>query len=266
MDLGLTGKNVLLFGGNSNIGRATSLLFAQEGANILIAARDLDAAQRIVDEAQQLNKGRAMALHCDATKWEDVQRVVDRAQELGPIDVCYHGVAWDLLGTFLEIDPADWDRIIDVNFRSVLIAYRIILPIMKEQRRGCFITVSSVMGRKPTPIEPLYGACKAGLIYLNHTLALELGEYGVRLNVVAPGPTPPPGPKFVSKGSCFNDFMSDPAKFATIGEQFKSTIPLRKMGDPFDSACAVLFLASEVTGGHQTGQVLGVDGGWYMPN
>jgi NAD(P)-dependent dehydrogenase (short-subunit alcohol dehydrogenase family) len=205
-----------------------------------------------------------MALHCDATKWADVQRVVDRAQELGPIDVCYHGVAWDHLGTFLEIDPADWDRIIDVNLRSVLIAYRIILPIMKEQRRGCFITVSSVMGRKPTPIEPLYGACKAGLIYLNHTLALELGEYGVRLNVVAPGPTPPPDERFISRGSCFG--MFDPEMLMKVGEQFRSSIPLRKLANPFDSAQAVLFLASEITGGHQTGQVIGVDGGWYMPH
>ncbi|TAK51320.1 MAG: SDR family oxidoreductase, partial [Gammaproteobacteria bacterium] len=112
--------------------------------------------------------------------------------------------------------------------------------------------------------EPLYGACKAGLIYLNHTLALELGEYGVRLNVVAPGPTPPPSEAFISRGSCFGMFDRD--MLESVGERFRATIPLRKLATPYDSAHAVLFLASDVTGRHQTGQVLGVDGGWYMPH
>ena len=175
-------------------------------------------------------------------------------------------MAWDVIARFFELDPKDWDRIIDVNFKSVLIALKIILPIMKEQGHGCFIEMSSVMGRRAAPLEPVYGACKAGLINLAHTLAMELGPFGVRVNVVAPGPSPPTDPNTLSSGSNFRVFMKDMKKFRERQENRKPSIPLRKVGDPYDSAYAVLFLASDITGAHQTGQVIGVDGGWYMPH
>jgi NAD(P)-dependent dehydrogenase (short-subunit alcohol dehydrogenase family) len=267
MDLGLSGKNVLLFGGNATIGYATSLSFAKEGANLAIASRDIAASQRVADKAKTLGSKQAIVVKADATKWSDVEAAVKKTQqELGAIDVCYHGVAWDTFASFLDLDPREWDRVIDVNLKSVLIAFKIVLPIMKEQRHGCFIVMGSVMGRKASPLEPVYGACKAALVNLVHTLAMELGPFGVRVNMVAPGPTTPTGPEMLSSGSGFNEFMRDKEAFQTLMDKWSSTMPLRKVGDPYDSAYAVLFLASDVTGGHQTGQVLGVDGGWYMPH
>jgi NAD(P)-dependent dehydrogenase (short-subunit alcohol dehydrogenase family) len=266
MDLKLNGKNVILFGGNSNIGKATSLAFAQEGANILIAARDMEASASICKEAKRVGSPRAEYVKCDATSWDDVEAVVKKAGTHGTIDVVYHGVAWDVLGSFDELDPKLWDKIIDVNFKSVMIAYKVILPIMKEQGKGCFISMSSVMGRRPTSMECIYGACKAALIYLNHTLAEDYGPYGVRLNIVAPGPTPPPDPSYLSKNSNFHGFMKDPEEFNKITAGMAAQTPLRKLSTPWDNAYAVVFLASDVTGGNQTGQVLGVDGGWYMPH
>jgi NAD(P)-dependent dehydrogenase (short-subunit alcohol dehydrogenase family) len=267
MELGLSGKNVLMFGGNATIGFATSLSFAKEGANLVIASRDVIAGQKVADKAKELGSKKAIAIKVDATKWEDVEAAVKRTrEELGAIDVCYHGVAWDRFGSFFELDPKEWDRIIDVNLKSVLIALKIVLPVMKEQRHGCFITMSSVMGRKASPLEPVYGACKAALINLVHTLAMEVGPFGVRVNVVAPGPTPPTDPGMLSSGSGFKTFMQDKEAFQALMDEWASTMALRKVGDPYDSAYAVLFLASDVTGAHQTGQVLGVDGGWYMPH
>lgn len=266
MDLKLGGKNVVLFGGNSVIGMPTSLAFAQEGANILIAARDTEALARVCKEAQKVGAPRAEYLKCDVTIWEDVEAVIKKAKTYGPIDVVYHGVAWDVLGNFEELDPALWDQIINVNLKSVMIAYKLILPVMKEQRKGCFISISSVMGRRPTSMECLYGACKAALIYLNSTLAEDYGPYAVRLNIVAPGPTPPPDASYLSKNSNFHRFMKDLEKFKNISAHLAAQVPLRKLATPWDTAYAVLFLASEVTGAHQTGQVLGVDGGWYMPH
>jgi NAD(P)-dependent dehydrogenase (short-subunit alcohol dehydrogenase family) len=129
---------------------------------------------------------------------------------------------------------------------------------------GMFISMSSVMGRRPTSMECLYGACKAALIYLNSTLAEDYGPYGVRLNIVALGP--PPDASYLSKNSNFHEFMKDLEQFKKITAGLAAQAPLRKLGSPWDNAYAVLFLASDVTGGHQTGQVLGVDGGWYMPH
>ena len=267
MDLGLKGKNVLLFGGNATIGYATSLSFAKEGANIALASRDIVASQRVADRARELGSEKAIVMRADATIWSDVEAAVKKTQEeLGAIDVCYHGVAWDMFASFFDLDPGEWDRIIDVNLKSVLIAFRIVLPIMKAQRRGCFIVMGSVMGRKASPLEPVYGACKAALVNLVHTVALELGPFGVRVNIVAPGPTTPTGPEMLSSGSGFNLFMQDKEAFQALMDEWSSTMPLRKVGDPYDSASAVLFLASDVTAAHQTGQVLGVDGGWYMPH
>ena len=268
MDLGLTGKNVLMFGGNATIGLPTSLSFAKEGANLVIAARDMAASQRVANEAKKLGSKKAIAVKTDATKWEDVEAAVKKTrEELGEIDVCYHGVAWDSLGSFFELDPEEWDRIINVNFKSVLIGLKIILPVMKEQRHGSFIVMSSVMGRRAAPLEPVYGACKAGLIHLVHILATELGPFGVRINVVAPGPTPPTDdPDRLSSGSSVKAFMKDMEATRRRREAWASTVPLRKLGNPYDSAYAVLFLASDVTGAHQTGQVIGVDGGRYMPH
>ena len=267
MDLGLSGKNVLMFGGNATIGYATSLSFAKEGANLVIASRDVAACQKVADKAKKLGSKKAIAVKADATKWGDVEAAVKKAQkELGGIDICYHGVAWDIFGSFFDLDPKEWDRIIDVNLKSVLIASKLVLPMMKEQRHGCFIVVGSVMGRKASPLEPIYGACKAALVNLVHTLAMELGPFGVRINLVAPGPTPPTEPDMLSSGSGYNVFMADKEEFKSLMDKWSSTMPLRKVGDPYDSAYAVLFLASDVTGAHQTGQVLGVDGGWYMPH
>jgi NAD(P)-dependent dehydrogenase (short-subunit alcohol dehydrogenase family) len=267
MDLGLAGKNVLLFGGNATIGYATSLSFAKEGANIALACRDVDAGRRVAEKAKELGSKKAIVVRADATKWDEVKAAVAKTQEeLGSIDVCYHGVAWDSFASFFDLDPGEWDAIIDVNLKSVLIAFKLVLPIMKEQRHGCFIVMGSVMGRKAAPIEPVYGACKAALVNLVHTLAVELGPFGVRVNMVAPGPTTPTGPEMLSSGSGFNIFMKDKEAFQALMDKWSSTMPLRKIGNPYDSASAVLFLASDVTGGHQTGQVLGVDGGWYMPH
>ena len=267
MNLGLEGKNVLMFGGNATIGRATTLSFASEGANLMIAARDVVACERVVKEAKKLGSKKAMAIKTDATKWDDVETAVKKTiKAFGEIDICYHGVAWDAQARFFDLDPKEWDRIIDVNFKSVLIASKIVLPIMKEQKHGCFIVMSSVMGRKAAIKEPVYGACKAALINLVHTLATELGPFGVRVNVVAPGPSPPTDPDSVSSGSGFKVFMADREKYKERTKKREATIPLRKVGDPYDSAYAVLFLASDITGAHQTGQVIGVDGGWYMPH
>ena len=267
MDLGLSGKNVLLFGGNATIGYATSLSFAKEGANLVIASRDVAASQRVADKAKKLGSKKAIAVKVDATKWKDVEEAVNKTrQELGGIDVCYHGVAWDIFGSFFDLDPKEWDRIIDVNLKSVLIAFKLILPIMKGQKHGSFIAMGSVMGRQGSPLEPVYGACKAALLNLVHTLAMELGPFGVRVNMVAPGPTPPTDQEMLSSGSGFKEFMRDKEEFQRLVEEWSAGNPLRKVGNPYDAASAVLFLASDITAGHQTGQVIGVDGGWYMPH
>lgn len=262
---GLEGKNVLLIGGHSNIGQHVTQLFAEAGANIVIGARDTKRAAEVAAEARRFNKGEVVVVETDATNWSSLENAVNKVRQFGDLDVVYQGVGWDVLGHFLDLDPNLWDTIYERNFKSVLMAYKIALPIMIAQQSGCFITMSSVMGRRPTPIEPVYGALKCGLIYLAQTLALDVGQYGVRINVVAPGPTPPSNLESVSANSSFHGFMKNADAFKATAKHFAEDIPLRRLGEPENVAHAVLYLASPVTGGFQTGQVIGVDGGWWMP-
>lgn len=262
---GLEGKNVLLIGGHSNLGQHVTRLFAESGANVVIGARDTQRAEQVAAQARAAGKGEASVVEVDATSWASLENAVSHVRARGSLDVFYQGVGWDVLGHFLDLDPALWDTIYERNFKSVLIAYKIVLPIMIEQRGGCFITMSSVMGRRPTPLEPVYGALKCGLIHLAQTLALDVARHGVRINVVAPGPTPPDELSEVSANSTFRGFMQDRAQFDAIASHLAAEIPLGRLGQPQNVAHAVLYLASPVTGGFQTGQVLGVDGGWWMP-
>lgn len=262
---GLEGKNALLIGGHSNLGQYVTQLFAEAGANIVIAARDTKRAHQVAAEARKFKKGAVEVVEVEATNWDSLRNAVKRTQEFGALDVVYQGVGWGAHGHFLDLDPEQWDMVYERNFKSVLMAYKVALPIMVEQRSGCFITMSSVMGRRPTPIQPVYGALKCGLIHLAQTLALDVGQYGVRINVVAPGPTPPKELSAVSANSSFLGFMQDMDKFSAVKKRFAEEIPLQRVGEPQNVAHAVMYLASPVTGGFQTGQVIGVDGGWWMP-
>ncbi len=106
---------------------------------------------------------------------------------------------------------------------------------------------------------------KCALIYRCQTLALDVAQYDVRTNVVAPWPTPPKDLSSVSANSAFRGFMSDMNQFESVAKHFAEQIPLKRLGAPENVAHAVLYLASPVTGAFQTGQALGVEGGWWMP-
>jgi NAD(P)-dependent dehydrogenase (short-subunit alcohol dehydrogenase family) len=262
---GLEGKNVLLIGGHSNLGQHITRLFAESGANVIIGARDLVKAEQVASETRPLSKGSVSVLEVDATNWGSLERAVKRTQELGSLDILYQGLGWSELSPFLELAPSKWDIFYERNFKSVMMAYKIGLPIMVAQRSGCFITMSSVLGRRPAPLEPVYGALKCAVIHLAQSLALEVAQYGVRINVVAPGPTPPKDLSSVSANSVFRDFLENKSAFESALQQVASEIPLKRTGEPDNVAHAVLYLASPVTGAYQTGQVIGVDGGWWMP-
>lgn len=271
MNLGLNGKTVLIVGGNAAIGRPTSLAFVEEGANVAIAARDFDTSQKVADLANTLGGGHAIAIKADATKFEDVESAVKKTlKKFGQIDVLVHGAAYDKLGSFLELDRDLWEKIIAVNFTSVLNYFKVVLPIMIARKSGSIVTMSSVMGRRGDPDEPVYGACKAAVIIFSQAIAKEVAHFGIRVNCVAPGPTLPTGADSVSADSIFKQFVTPSGELSGELEKLvkglEALTPLAKAGKPSDVVPAILFLASDVTAGHITGSVIGVDGGMYMPH
>lgn len=260
---GLEGKNVLLIAGHSNLGRRITLMFAQSGANVFVGARDLERAEEVASQARRFDRGRAYAVKVDAVDRGSLLRAVDTVQQQGDLDVCYQGVGWHVPGRFLELSPELWDKLYEINFKSVLLTYHAVLPVMVSQRHGCVITMSSVLARRASATAPVYGALKCALTHLAQSLALEVAPHGVRINVVAPGPTPPTDASTVTTNSSFRGM--DPTELRGRLKQLTSEIPLQKLGESEDVAHAVLYLSSPVTGRYLTGQVLGVDGGWWMP-
>lgn len=260
IDLKLKDKNVVLFGGHSNIGRFCTLAFAKAGAQVTIACRDTKTGDLVAKEALEAGAPRADVVKCDTTSYEETKAVIDFALKFGDIDCVYHGVSWDMTSSFEDLPRETWDKIYEVNFKSVMNAWHYTLPIMKKQGHGNFVNVASVMGRQHAQEEPVYGAMKSALIHLAQTLALDYGPYGIRINLIAPGPTPPVDGRF-SEGSPWKEFLGDEETMAI----WKTYSPLNQYGNPADSGWAALYLASEVTGSHLTGQIIGLDGGWYLP-
>jgi len=261
MDLGLAGKNVVVMGGASNIGRAISLQFAEEKANVLIGDWDEGQAQKT---AADLTKHgiKGLATKADVSNWDSVQSVVKKAlDELGSIDIWINNAGWAMDRLFMEKPRSEWEQEIAINYWGVINGIRAVLDHMVEKKRGSIVSIGSDAGRMGEYREAVYAGCKGGVIALTKAVAREVGRFGIRLNVVCPGLTPGRieecGEKSLWKGEEAEVFTPE------AQERAKKAYPLRKLGTPEDIANAVVFIASS-RAGHITGQTLSVSGGYTM--
>jgi NAD(P)-dependent dehydrogenase (short-subunit alcohol dehydrogenase family) len=263
MDLGLAGKSVIVTGGASNIGRAIALGFAREGANLVIADLDKAQGEAVVSEARRLSNGAAELVPTDVTDAAQVGKLVETAvKRFGGVDVLVNNVGWDQLMFFTQTTPEFWQKIVRVNYFSVLNCTHAVLEPMIKAQRGAIVSISSDAGRQGEPREAVYGGIKAGISAFMKTIAKENGRYGIRCNAVCPGVTVPEEDVEVGDQSMWKnkEAMFTAEQFDRIAK----ALPLRKLGRPRDVANAVVFLASDAAAGHITGQVLSVSGGYSM--
>lgn len=261
MDLGLAGKTVIVTGGASNIGRAISLTFAREGANVVIAELDEPQAKKVANEA----KGKAMPVKMDITDWGQVQDVFKKVRDkFGAIDILVNNAAWERDALFVEKPMEDIEKEIKVNYLGMINCTRAVLSHMIERRAGNVVSIGSDAGRMGEYREGVYAGTKAAIIALSKTLARENGRYGLRFNVVCPGLTLPEKDEDIGEMSLWKGPAA--ALYATpeAREKAAKAYPLRKVGKPQDVAYAVVFLASDICAGHITGQTLSVSGGYTM--
>lgn len=262
MDLGLKGKNVIITGGGSNIGRAIVLGFAREGANIVIADIDEKQAAKVADKAKELGASKAMAVKTDVTDLAAVEATVKKTKdEYGSVDILVNNVGWDIQQLFVETGPDFWDKVVSINYRSVLNCTKAVLGPMMEQGKGAIVSIGSDAGRVGEFREAVYGGTKGAVIAFTKAVAREVGKYNIRLNVVCPGVTIPQSEEEYGEDSGWK--MS--AAFFTddIKEKIKKAYPLRRLGTSDDIANAVMFMASDVAN-FITGQTLSVSGGYSM--
>ena len=258
MDLGLKNKLVVVTGGGSNIGRAIATTLSSEGANVVIA--ELDVAQG-EDAAREIREagGKASVCALDVTDPDAARAAVEAvAAEHGGIDVWVNNVGWDEQHRFTDTDPAFWERVISINYRSVLVCVAAVLPHMRERGHGVIVNLGSDAGRIGEPYEAVYSGAKAGVISFSKAVAKEEGPKGIRVNVVCPGLTPS-APELVGTNSMWTAAMMTDEQL----EKAKRFYPLRRLGTPDDVAQAVAFLASD-RASFITGQTLSVSGGYSM--
>jgi len=244
----LEGKIALVTGGARSIGRAIALGLAREGANVgIIYLNHPEAAQEAVRAIEALGR-RALAVKADIGNRAEVQAAVGEVEKrLGPIDVLVSNAGVQKRIFFLDLQEADWDWIVDTNLKGCYLVGQAVAARMKERGRGKIVNVSSEAAGFPAQRMAAYCVSKAGVTMLTKCMALELAQYGIRVNALAPGLTR-------------TDLNSKDLDDETFYKMRVARIPLGRVMSPEDLVGAAVFLASPDSDS-MTGQTLQVDGG-----
>jgi NAD(P)-dependent dehydrogenase (short-subunit alcohol dehydrogenase family) len=248
----LEGRTAIITGGASGIGAASVRLFAEEGARVLIAD-----TQRERGEALARSLGDAAVFRAvDVTREADVKGAVDEVvSRWGRLDCIYNNAGFGgALGPIEQTSVEDFDITFDVLVKGVFLGIKHAAPVMKAQRSGSILSTASVAGLQTGHSPHLYSVAKAAVIHLTRSVALELGEYGIRVNCICPGIIATP----LAAG---RPGVSDEG-LEKMKRALGKTQPLGRIGDPEDIARAALWLASDESS-FVTGHAQVVDGGAF---
>lgn len=262
-EMRLKGKTAIVTGAGSGLGKATAQVFAQEGARVVV----MDISQRRAEEvAAGINgaskRKKAIALRADVTKKDEVEAMVAEARKrLGPINILVNNAGIAQIKDFLDISPAEWQRMLDVHMKGTFLCTQAVLPDMIAANSGRIINTASVAGMIGGPQNAHYAAAKAAIIGFTRSLALEFARSGITVNAVAPGLIDNilPAIEGQAEGSTIAGSISS-AKAEQVLQYFLRRIPMRRLGRPVDIAYAHLYLASDEAA-YVTGQVLSPNGG-----
>ncbi len=241
-------KVVIITGGGGGIGKETALLFAKEGAKVVVADINEKAGAETVDTIKNAG-GEAIFAELDVSNREQAKQVVkDTIAKYGRIDVLINnaGIIQDAL--VVKMTEDQWDKVININLKGPFNCIQAVVEQMIAQGSGVILNISSIVALYGNVGQTNYAATKAGLVGMTKTLAKELGKKGIRVNAIAPG------------------FIYTPMT-ATVPEKIlemmKEKTPLRRLGTPMDVANALLFLSSDEAS-FINGAVISVDGGLLL--
>jgi NAD(P)-dependent dehydrogenase (short-subunit alcohol dehydrogenase family) len=250
----LQGKVALITGAASGIGRATALVAAKEGAEVIVADISDKGGAETVDAIKRAG-GNASFFHMDVTREEEVSNVVKRIiEDKGRIDFLHNNAGgWQLnMGDTLEKNTLDqWMHWVNLNLTSLYLVSKHVVEGMKKRKTGAIVNTSSINAYYPYPGQLAYASAKSGVIGFTKSMAIEWGRYNIRVNAVCPGEILTP-----QWWDTFNR-MPDPKKAM---ESLKSAIPLRRFAEAEEVGRAVVWLGSDEAS-FITGTYLVVDGG-----
>ena len=242
----LENKTAIITGATRGIGRGIAVEFAKQGANVAFTySSSVDAANALEAELNGMGV-KAKGYQSNAAEFDAAQELAKNVlTEFGSIDVLINNAGITKDNLLMRISEDDFDKVIEVNLKSVFNMTKAVIRPMMKQRAGSIINMSSVVGLKGNAGQANYAASKAGILGFSKSVALELGSRNIRSNVIAPG--------FIETE------MTGKLDEATV-QGWRDAIPLKRGGTPEDIANACVFLASDMSS-YITGQTLSVDGG-----
>lgn len=248
----LEGKTALITGGGDGIGRATALLFCEEGAKVGIMGRTESSLQGVVDEAK--GPGEITAFQGDVSKEQDVKRAVnDFYKQYGKIDILFNNAGIYEAGSVVETSMEVWDRTMDINVKGVFLVSKYVIPLMAKSGGGAVINNSSVLGIVGMENCVAYNASKGAVRQITKSMALDHAGQNIRVNSVCPG---------YIKTKMDPEFMGNPPDAEEQLDKIAADmIPLVRRAEAVEVGHAVLYLASD-DAKYVTGSDLVIDGGW----
>ena len=245
----LDGRVALVTGGTRGFGRVFSEILAEAGASVALTSRELSHATPIAEAITQSTGAKTLGIAADVSKKADVDAMIASTLEaFGKIDILINNAGINIRGPIETLEEDDWDKVIDINLKGPWLCCRAVAPVMKRQKWGRVVNVSSMLGEISLPNRSPYASSKGGLTLMTKTLALEWASSGINVNALCPGP-------FMTEIN--TALLNDPVAAAAM----VSKVPLGRWGDPAEIGPAVLFLASEASS-YMTGATLFIDGGY----
>ena len=242
----LQGKTALITGASKGIGRAIAQKFAEEGANVAFTYLSSVEKGRALEEELAARGIKAKGYRSDASDFQAATELINKVvEEFGRLDILVNNAGITMDNLLMRMDEEAWDRVINVNLKSVFNTVKAATRTFMKQRNGSIINMTSVVGIKGNAGQANYAASKAGIIGFTKSVALELGSRNIRCNAIAPG--------FIETE------MTAQLDEKTV-QGWREAIPLKRGGTPEDVADLAVFLGSERSS-YITGQVIQVDGG-----
>ena len=242
----LEGKTAIITGATRGIGRGIAEVFVSQGANVIFTYTNSDELAKRIEKDLSNDSVKVRGFKSDASKLDQCQSLIDDIiKEFPVIDILVNNAGITRDNLLMRMQEEDFDKVIDINLKSVFNMTKVIQKIMLKQRFGSIINMSSIVGVKGNAGQSNYAASKAGIIGFSKSIALELGSRNIRCNVIAPG--------FIETE--MTEILDE-----KVIQEWRNSIPLRRGGLPIDVANTCVWLASDMSS-YITGQTIHVNGG-----